>query len=111
MAKAAEWSERVAEWRASGMTAKEFCEGREYSAQNLLYWSSTLRRKSAAEQRPGRAVTLARVVRSVRPESSARTPAAIVVRTRAARVEVRPGADAATLAVVLTTLGAIGSAR
>jgi hypothetical protein len=109
MAKAAEWSERVADWRASGLTAKEYCEGREYSAQNLLYWSSTLRRKGSAERRPDREVTMARVIRRVDAEPSPKTPASIVVRTRTARVEVRPGADAATLALVLTALGAVRS--
>ncbi len=110
MSRAAEWEIRVAEWRASGRTAKEFCKEREYSAQNLLYWSSTLQRRGREARRAGRDVALARVVRREHPERTLKMPAAIVVRTRTARVEVRPGVDAATLAVVLAALGAVGSA-
>lgn len=100
----------MAEWRASGLTAKDFCLEREYSAQNLLYWSSTLQRRDRERPRATRDVTLARVVRREQPGPSRKTPAAIVVRTRTARVEVRPGVDAATLAVVLAALGIVGSA-
>jgi hypothetical protein len=111
MSKAAEWSARVAQWRASGLTSKEFCKEREYSASHLLYWSSTLRRKGAgAQQRPGRDVTLARVVRRGHGEQAVTAPAAIVVRTKRALVEVRPGVDHATLAAVFAALGATGSA-
>jgi transposase len=110
MSKAAEWEVRVADWRASGLTAKEFCLEREYSAQNLLYWSSTLQRRDREQPRAGRDVTLARVVRRERAGPTRKAPAAIVVRTRTARVEVRPGADATTLAVVLGALGVVGSA-
>jgi transposase len=37
------WAARVEEWRASGKTAREFCEGKEFSAGGLRYWSSQLR--------------------------------------------------------------------
>ena len=108
MSKAAEWSVRVAEWRASGLTSKAFCKEREYSPQNLLYWSSTLRRKSGVERSAGRDVALARVIRREHSEPQVGTRASIVIRTKTASVEVRPGVDAATLAVVLAALGAVG---
>jgi hypothetical protein len=108
MSRAAEWSARVAEWRASGLTSKEFCREREYSAQNLLYWSSTLRRTEGAQQSSGCGVALARVIR--RGHTAAETPPTIVVRTKRARVEVRQGADHATLAVVFAALGVVASA-
>jgi hypothetical protein len=108
MSKAAEWSARVAEWRASGLTSKEFCKEREYSASHLLYWSSTLRRKGGdARQRPGRDVALARVVRRDQRESAVTPGAAIIVRTKRALVEVRPGVDRGTLAAVFEALGAV----
>lgn len=110
MSKRAEWSARVAEWRASGLTSKRFCEGREYSAQNLLYWSSILRRKGGAQRRAGRDVALARVVRREHGEPALDAAVAIVVRTGTASVEVRPGVDPATLAVVLSAVDAVGSA-
>ncbi len=111
MTRAAEWSVRVAEWRASGLTSKEFCKEREYSAQHLLYWSSTLRRKGGgAQPRPGRKVTLARVIRRAPEEQAVGTPAAIIVRTKRARVEVRPGADHVTLSAVFVALGVVAGA-
>jgi hypothetical protein len=110
MSRAAEWSVRVAEWRASGLTSKEFCKEREYSASHLLYWSSTLRRKGGgARQRPGRDVALARVVRRDQRESVVTPSAAIVVRTKRALVEVRPGVDRTTLAAVFEALGAVSA--
>lgn len=111
MSRASEWEVRVAEWRASGLTAKDFCLEREYSAQNLLSWSSTLQRRDREQPRAGRDVTLARVVRREHADPTRKkTSAAIVVRTRTARVEIRPGVDATTLAVVLAALGVVGSA-
>jgi hypothetical protein len=110
MSKAAEWSARVAEWRASGLTSKEFCKEREYSASHLLYWSSTLRRKGGdVRHRPGRDVALARVVRRDQRESAATPGASIVVRTKRALVEVRPSVDRTTLAAVLEALGAVSA--
>lgn len=69
-----------------------------------------VQREAGLQRRAGREVTLARVIRRVGSEPSPMTPASIVVRTRTARVEVRPGADAAALAVVLAALGAVRSA-
>lgn len=110
MSRAAEWSVRVAEWRASGLTSKEFCKGREYSASHLLYWSSKLRSKNGdARQRPGRDVALARVVRRDQREPVVAPVAAVIVRTKRALVEVRPGVDRGTLAAVFEALGAVCS--
>src|SRR5919205_1017738 len=39
------WATRVAEWRASGQTAKAFCEGKEFAEGGLRYWSSRLNRR------------------------------------------------------------------
>ena len=54
------WSQRVDEWRKSGLTAVQFCEGRGFAVGSLRAWSSRLGRKPP--------VALARVVR---PASSA----------------------------------------
>jgi hypothetical protein len=51
---------------------------------------------------------LARVIRREQSEPQVGTRAAIVIRTKTACVEVRPGVDPATLAVVLAALGAVG---
>jgi hypothetical protein len=92
------------------LTSKEFCKEREYSASHLLYWSSKLRSKGGdARQRPGRDVALARVVRRDQRELAVRPGAAIVVRTKRALVEVRPGVDRTTLAAVLEALGVVSA--
>jgi hypothetical protein len=110
MSKAAEWSVRVSEWRASGLTSKEFCKEREYSASHLLYWSSKLRSKDGdVRQRPGRAVALARVVRRDQREAVVTPGAANIVRTKRALVEVRSGVDRTTLATVFEALGAVSA--
>src|SRR5262245_52046638 len=105
MAKASEWAERVDAWRASGLKAREFCTGLEYSSRNLLWWSSHLRRKGKPRSKRRKAVPMARVVRteSAVPTTAPRPPT-IFVQVAGARVEVTRGADAATLAAVFSAL-------
>jgi hypothetical protein len=104
------WSERVREWKASGRTASEFAEGRDFKASTLAYWASRLRRVRAGatprrERRPR--VRMARVVRTAaRPEASAARPEdSIVVTVGTARVAVRAGFDEALLRQVVKALG------
>jgi hypothetical protein len=91
------WSERVREWKASGRTAKDFAEGREFKASTLVYWASCLRR-SRREAKPR--VRIVRVVRTPAP-----TEDSIVVTVGAARVAVRAGFDGALLRQVVRALG------
>lgn len=98
MTRASEWSTRVAAWRASGKTAKEFCKGKDYTANRLLWWSSALnRRKVAPKPNP---LALMRVVRRSEPVHTG----VMVVHLGNARVEVPAGADRATLCAVLDVL-------
>ena len=99
MTRAPEWAARLEAWRASGKSADEFCAEHGYSAKNLVWWSSYLRRKVAATPK-GRRVKFARVVRK---RVAAPAPA-IVVQIGGARVEVVAGADRGALAMVLETL-------
>jgi hypothetical protein len=101
MTRAPEWAARLEAWRASGKSADEFCAGHGYSAKNLVWWSSYLRRKAAAAPK-GRRVKFARVVR--KRVAAPPTPAAIIVQIGGARVEVVAGADRGALAMVLETL-------
>jgi hypothetical protein len=96
------WAERVREWKASGRTAKEFAEGREFKASTLVYWGSCLRRGrvTAPAQKRQRGVRMALVVRS-----PARIDDSIVVAVGAARVAVRAGFDEALLRRVVKALG------
>jgi hypothetical protein len=95
------WSERVRDWKASGRTAKQFVEGRDFKASTLVYWASCLRRGGVgATPRDEPRVRMARVVRtSARPDDS------IVVAVGAARVAVRAGFDEALLRQVVRALG------
>jgi hypothetical protein len=96
------WSERVREWKASGKTAKQFVEGRDFKASTLVYWASCLRRGASA--RPARReprVRMARVVAAAPSDS-------IVIAVGAARVAVRAGFDHALLRQVIKALGGAG---
>jgi transposase len=100
MTRASEWATRVAAWRASGKTAKEFCKGRDYTAARLLWWSSDLKRRSIA-QAPGNPLALTRVMR--RTETALQS-IAVVVHLGGVRIDVPAGADRATVATVLEVL-------
>jgi hypothetical protein len=102
MSNESEWASRVGAWRESGKSAATFCEGRDYSATTLYWWSSRLKRKSApAKQR--KRVPIARVVRTTIGGATSK-PTSIVVQLGHARVEVPAGADRATLSTVLDAL-------
>lgn len=90
----------MAAWRASGKTAKEFCNGKGYAAERLLWWSSDLKRRGVTAPR-GAAVALTRVV--LKPNERPRA-SAVVVCWGGFRVEVAGGADKATVSTVLEAL-------
>lgn len=111
MTRAAEWAERVKQWRASGQRSREFCAGRGYAAKNLLWWSSHFRRQGfpGSAKAKGAEVRLARVVRRKESRTVATPPAqatAVVVEVSGARVQIDRGADRATVAMVLEVLRA-----
>jgi hypothetical protein len=97
------WAERVREWKASGRTARQFAEGRDFKASTLTYWASYLRRgrvgaSPAPRGQPG--VRMARVERSTAPVDDS-----IVVAVGTLRVAVRAGFDEALLRRVVRALG------
>jgi hypothetical protein len=98
------WSARVAEWKGSGLTAKQFSEGREFKASTLVYWASCLRRgrvgAASRDARPPRVPRMARVVRT-----GAVADQTLVVSVGPARVAVRAGFDEALLRQVVRALG------
>jgi len=134
------WKIRVADWRASGLTASEFSAGKEFAAGTLLWWSCRLGKSQrqtaavphppAADERdpsltksltpaPGRKLRLARVVRTrgqgqvVAPLEALRREVSVIVEVGAVRVLVPAGVDAVTLSMVLQAVGqqAAGGAR
>ncbi len=109
------WSERVAAWRASGLTAKEFTAGQPFSAQQLWNWSYRLRRARPApptpvtDPRPAahavrKCVRLARVVRVAASAPPVPPAMGLVVEWHGARIAVPPAFDRATFSSVLDTI-------
>jgi hypothetical protein len=99
------WAQRVAEWRASGLSSPAYCAGKDFTAGGLRHWAHRLAHGEGARSR----VRLAKVVRVRRRRQEARpAPGAgapdLVVEVGAARIAVRVGYDRATLATVLDEL-------
>ena len=125
------WLVRVRAWRASGLSAKDYCRDQAFGATTLLTWSSRLGRAGKiAKSRSGRkktkrdaapSVTFARVVGATRRAAasssitselaSAPTPAprAMTIAVGASRIEVSHGFDASLLRAVVEALA--GDAR
>ncbi|MFP2926878.1 IS66 family insertion sequence element accessory protein TnpA [Pyxidicoccus sp. 3LG] len=118
MADAELWKKRVAEWRASGLGAAEYCKGQEFTAGTLYRWSSRL-----AEQARGAVsaeVPLVRLVRvpghpatATAPAQTAPQAAEVIIEVQGGRIRVPAGAEAATVRVALEALEAVrgGAAR
>lgn len=101
MVKKADWEKRVVAWRASGKSAREFCEGRDYSPKRLQWWAWHLGRRSgerAVSRKPS--IEFARVVRKLDTNGGGGVDS-IVVQVGAARIEVGARADRAALTAVL----------
>jgi hypothetical protein len=115
--RAALWQERIAEWRASGLSAKQFCQDKEFTTSALRQWVYRFKREAeAAPKAPEPMVRVARVVREatarVAPSRKAvlvREP--LVVEIGGARICVRPGFDRATLGAVIELLTGSSSDR
>ena len=99
------WADRVARWRASGEKSADFGRREGFAGTTLLWWSSRFNKEKAASEGVTKAaaapVQLARVVRTTLgplPETVTRR---IVVEFDGLRIVVEPGADEATLAMVM----------
>jgi hypothetical protein len=110
-------AERVAAWRASGLSAVKFCEGQDFTAPRLWRWAAKLRRvgqeigTQGSDQAKTNRVRLARVVRV--PVSGNARPGggSLTVELYGVRVVVPIGFDRVTLAAVLDEIEARGGAR
>jgi len=116
------WSERVKEWKASGRTAKEFAQGRDFKPATLTYWSCRLRQiagrgvspTSREESARGPATPQVRMVRVRRTRVGRERPTeqaavgrnpTVTIAIGAARIEVGSGFDPALLSDVVAALG------
>lgn len=120
----AKWVERIREWRASGLSAKDFAATKGCRASTLFWAASQLRHatKSPALTAPGAGEVHARARAEGRTPSSSEPPRFLPVRTRAAetavaemvvevgaaRVRVLRGFDASLLGEVVRALGGTG---
>jgi transposase len=107
------WAERVREWRASGLTAEAFAEGKDYEASSLRWADSQLKGKRAGRspRRRGPAETASAGVASpivrflpVRVGKSPRVAPDVVVEVGGARIRVGRGADLALVGDVVRAL-------
>jgi hypothetical protein len=105
------WSARVEGWRSSGLTARAFCEGKEFTASGLRHWASRLGRVEP-RRRERAQVRVARVVRPVaQPAVEREVDTPIVLELAGARVGLRRGFDRDALVTVLDVLADRGAAR
>lgn len=107
MASRAEWEQRVAQWKRSGLTAELFAAQRGFNPGTLRWWSSALHRPVAGERAQAAEVGFARVVPVEDAAPRPAEPAALEVVVGSGRVvRVRQGFDAALLRELLSALEA-----
>jgi hypothetical protein len=106
------WAQRAAEWKASGLTSKAFCEGKDINPDTLRHWASLIQRRKTQVVRAERpAVRVARVIRGSsdsRTRMPASQPEPVIVEIGGARISVRPGFDRMTLTALLEILSRSG---
>ncbi len=109
MATAEDWKRRVADWRAGGVSAREFAKRRGFSAKSLAWWAWSLgKRESKRSDRkaitraPSRKVAFVEVIERAAP---AIAETAIEIALGSGRVvRVKRGFDRATLRTVIASL-------
>lgn len=105
------WTTRVAAWRASGLTAVDYCVGREFTVGGLRHWAHVLKKRgvrtdggSSAPQSTLRLVKLETVAAAASPSTSALT-----IELGVARLTVPAGFDSATLRAVIEALSVVAA--
>ena len=112
------WAQRVAEWRASGVTPHRFCQDRDYSHSSLYYWIRKLDGPLVPKHEFVRVVARSRAaVEVVRPDEpsaaeraepdsipSSPAPTPMLVETGGVRIFVEGTGQRAALAMVLDVL-------
>lgn len=92
----AKWEERVSGWKASGQSAREFSEGKDYKASTLQWWAAQLSRQTHP-------MRVARVVRSAAKLEAEDT--GVTIQAGALVVRVHRDFDREVLREVLSVLG------
>jgi hypothetical protein len=96
MATEQEWRSRIAAWRASGLTGKQFAADKTYSVHSLFAWR---RRLSATPTPTPPALRIARVIPAPSPSPT------ITIERAGFRITLTGAFDARTFDEVLSSLG------
>ena len=92
-----QWRHWIAEWRASGLSVRAFCDRRGLATPSFYHWRRVLERRAAEEP----AFVPVRVEADAVPTQAS---ALEVVLTDGRAVRIAPGFDAATLRRLLAVL-------
>lgn len=110
MSESTVWTERIAAWRSSGLSAEKFCVGREFTVHSLRNWR---RRQLEADRLRGRGpMKLARVEVVAGPTAGPVSGASgVAVEVGPLRITVERAFDRDAFAAVLDVLMRTGQAR
>ena len=97
-----QWQQWIAEYRASGLSAREWCASHGVNPHRLWYWLRRFRTEEESGATKWLPVDLHGVETRGQPEDGC-----LVVRVGKAAVEVRPGFDSELLLAVLRVLLAV----
>jgi len=110
MAKAADWAERVAQWRVSGLSAPKFAERHGIAANQLRQWAYELKKRGVKVSESADVPKQVRLVRVIPRQESHPAPASqtnssgIRLSIDGAALELAIGFDESTLRRVLAVV-------
>jgi len=109
MAKAADWAERVAQWRVSGLSAPKFAEQHGIAANQLRQWAYELKKRGMKVSESADVPTQVRLLRVIprqesHPAPTSQTNSGIRLSIDGAALELAIGFDEPTLRRVLAVV-------
>jgi hypothetical protein len=101
------WASRIAAWKTSGKSQREFTEAEGLSMSSFRWWSSQLRKMELGVTSSSTKPTKIGMARVVRAESRATrdTESRVFIEVAGTRITVERGFDGALLRAVVSTLG------
>ena len=106
------WTTRVAAWRASGLTAVDYCVGREFTVGGLRHWAHVLKKRGVRTNGGSSAPQSTLRLVKLETDAAARSPSttsALIVELGVARLTVPAGFDSATLHAVIEALSVVAA--
>lgn len=100
------WIERIEAYRASGLTAKKWCEENEVSFHALGYWSRKFKKENAATGDAKQWLSV-EMPKSAKETSKVNPSTAIKIQVGVATIEVEPRFDAVAFKNVVRILSEI----